>query len=321
MTWTRVVERSIRMVTQGTATAVNGEEIEVKADTFCLHGDTPGARDMAVALKSGLEAAGVEIVPLSRARVARDPAAPRMYQRPSYLPAGDRALSVEFGNAISPDISSRVRAFYTAIEAQNVPGVLELVPHLPGDPGLLRPPGRRLLRPGGDSLESLEAAQADAPRSAPSVVEIPTVYGGEYGPDLEHVSQHCGLPQDEVVRIHTGTDYLIYMMGFTPGFPYLGGMSERIATPRLQTPRTIIPAGSVGIAEKQTGVYPIESPGGWQLIGRTPVRLFDTGRDPPVIVEAGDYLRFVPVTEETFQQLAKEVESGLYQPVVRAPGE
>jgi KipI family sensor histidine kinase inhibitor len=240
-----------------------------------------------------------------------------MYQRPTYLPAGDRALSVEFGNAISRDISSRVRAFYMAIEGQGVPGVLELVPTYRAilvyyDPLVVA--YSDLV----DRLESLEAAQAAAPPSAPAIVEIPTVYGGEYGPDLEHVSQHCGLPQDEVVRIHAGTDYLIYMMGFTPGFPYLGGMSERIATPRLQTPRTIIPAGSVGIAEKQTGVYPIESPGGWQLIGRTPVRLFEPGRDPPVMVEAGDYLRFVPVTEDTFKQIERQVRSGSYRPVVRA---
>ena len=240
-----------------------------------------------------------------------------MYQRPTYLPAGDRALSIELGNAISRDISARVRALYMAIEEQAVPGVLELVPTYRAilvyyDPQVVT--CAELV----DNLEALEATQATALPSAPRVVEIPTVYGGEYGPDLEHVSQHCGLPEDEVVGIHTGTDYLIYMMGFTPGFPYLGGMSERIATPRLQTPRTIIPAGSVGIAEKQTGVYPIESPGGWQLIGRTPVRLFEPGRDPPVMVEAGDYLRFVPVTENIFQQLERQVRSGQYRPVVRA---
>jgi len=240
-----------------------------------------------------------------------------MYQRPIYLPTGDRALSIELGNAIAPEISARVRALYIAIEELAVPGVLELVPTYRAilvyyDPLLVT--YAELV----DHLEALEATQATAPPSAPRVVEIPTVYGGEYGPDLEHVSEHCGLPEDEVIRIHSGTDYLIYMMGFTPGFPYLGGMSDHIATPRLQTPRTIIPAGSVGIAEKQTGVYPTESPGGWQLIGRTPVRLFDPGREPPVMVEAGDYLRFVSVTENTFRQLEEQVRSGEYQAVVRA---
>ncbi len=121
------------------------------------------------------------------------------------------------------------------------------------------------------------------------MVEIPTAYGGAFGPDLGFVAAHNGLAEDEVVAIHSGTDYLVYMMGFSPGFTYLGGLSERIAAPRLDTPRTAIPAGSVGIAQMQTGIYPVESPGGWRLIGRTPVPLFDPSRDPPVLVDAGDY--------------------------------
>jgi len=103
------------------------------------------------------------------------------------------------------------------------------------------------------------------------------------------------------------------MMGFTPGFPYLGGMSKRIATPRLQTPRPIVPAGSVAIAEQQTGVYPIESPGGWQLIGRTPVQLFDPSREPPVLVQPGDYLRFIPVDESEYADIQHKIRSGVYQ--------
>ena len=240
-----------------------------------------------------------------------------MHQQPTYMPAGDRALSIELGNAISPDISARVRSLYVAIEESSIPGVVELVPTYRAvlvyyDPLVVS--YSELV----SQLRSLDQTQTDSPTAAPRVVELPTVYGGDYGPDLEHVAEHTGLPQEEVIHTHAGTDYLIYMMGFTPGFPYLGGMSERIATPRLQTPRTIIPAGSVGIAEKQTGVYPVQSPGGWQLIGRTPMRLFDPRRDPPVLVEAGDYLRFVPINEDTFHQLEEEVKSGTYEPVVRA---
>ena len=149
------------------------------------------------------------------------------------------------------------------------------------------------------------------------MVEIPALYGGEYGPDLEFVADHSGLSQEEVVRVHAGMDYLVYGMGFTPGFAYLGGMSERIATPRLQTPRTLIPAGSVGIAERQTGVYPIASPGGWRLIGRTPVQLFDAGRDPPVLAGPGDYVRFVPLTEEAYRDLERQVQAGTYQFTIR----
>ncbi|HHY76979.1 MAG TPA: 5-oxoprolinase subunit PxpB, partial [Clostridiales bacterium] len=145
------------------------------------------------------------------------------------------------------------------------------------------------------------------------VVEIPTIYGGEYGPDIEFVAQHNNLTVDEVIEIHSSRNYLIYMLGFTPGFPYLGGMSEKIETPRLKTPRTKIPAGSVGIAGKQTGIYPIDSPGGWQLIGRTPVKLYDPLADPPVLLNAGDYVRFVPIDEKEYKSILKQVEENKYK--------
>ena len=153
-------------------------------------------------------------------------------------------------------------------------------------------------------VEAQVGSLADAPVPAPRVVEIPTAYGGDFGPDLPFVASHNGLSEADVVSIHAGADYLVYMMGFSPGFPYLGGMSERIATPRLTTPRTVIPAGSVGIAQAQTGVYPVESPGGWQLIGRTPIPLFDASRHPPVIVEPGDSIRFVPIGADEYDAIA-----------------
>jgi KipI family sensor histidine kinase inhibitor len=148
------------------------------------------------------------------------------------------------------------------------------------------------------------------------VLHIPTHYGGEHGPDMEFVTRHTGLSEQEVVSIHAGTDYLVYMMGFNTGFPYLGGMSERIAVPRLETPRTVVPAGSVAIAQRQTGIYPVASPGGWRLIGRSPVRLFDAANEPPVAVEAGDYLRFVAINEEGYLDIEAQVQSGTYQFVV-----
>jgi KipI family sensor histidine kinase inhibitor len=145
------------------------------------------------------------------------------------------------------------------------------------------------------------------------VVHIPTLYGGEYGPDLEFVAQHAGLTTEEVVSVHSGSDYLTYMMGFSPGFPYLGGLSNTLTTPRLETPRTEIPAGSVGIADSQTGVYPLASPGGWRLIGRTPFKLFDPGADPPSLLKAGDYVRFVPMaTEEEYLDVRQQVEGGRF---------
>ncbi len=235
-----------------------------------------------------------------------------MYQRARFLPAGDKALAVELGDSITPEINRRVRDLLAVIENQGRPGLVDLVPTYRS---LLvyYDPLRLSLSQLEERLAALEQHLDQAALKAPKVVEIPTLYGGEYGPDLDHVAEHNGLAPEEVIQIHAGAEYLVYMMGFTPGFPYLGGMSERIATPRLQTPRTAIPAGSVGIAERQTGVYPIESPGGWQLIGRTPVQFFDPQRDPPVVVVAGDYIRFAPITEEAYHDIQRQVREGSYQ--------
>jgi len=142
--------------------------------------------------------------------------------------------------------------------------------------------------------------------SPPRIVEIPVSYGGVHGPDIGVVAKHSGLGPDEVIAIHSGTDYPIYMIGFTPGFCYLGGLDAQIATPRRETPRTHLPGGSVGIAECQTGVYPVDSPGGWQIIGRTPLRLFAPEREMPFLYEAGDRIRFVPISEEAFDRIHEE---------------
>ena len=148
----------------------------------------------------------------------------------------------------------------------------------------------------------------------PRIVHIPTLYGGEHGPDLEYIAERAGGSVEEAVNIHSSEDYLVYMMGFTPGFPYLGGLSEELATPRLDTPRSEIPAGSVGIAERQTGVYPVASPGGGRLIGRTPLTLFDLLRDTPSLLAAGDHVRFVPLPgEDEYRRILEAVESGEYR--------
>ena len=139
----------------------------------------------------------------------------------------------------------------------------------------------------------LFAQAATAPLPESRLVEIPVVYGGECGPDLEAVAALTGHTPDEVVAIHSSAEYLVYFLGFSPGFPYLGGMPESIAAPRLETPRRRVPAGSVAIGGRQTGVYPMASPGGWRIIGRTPLRLFDPEADPPVLLQMGDHVRFV----------------------------
>ena len=235
-----------------------------------------------------------------------------MYQRARFLPAGDKALSVELGDSISTEINRKVRALFLSIEKAEMPGVTDLVPTYRSvlvyyDPLHVSLPELE------DRLTALEQHLDEASLEAPRVIEIPTLYGGEHGPDLAYLAEHNGLTPGEVIQVHSGTDYLVYMMGFTPGFPYLGGMSDRIAAPRLPTPRTAIPAGSVGIAEQQTGVYPTESPGGWRLIARTPVHLFDPRRDPPALVEVGDRVRFVPVTEDAYHEIERQVRAGSYQ--------
>jgi KipI family sensor histidine kinase inhibitor len=141
---------------------------------------------------------------------------------------------------------------------------------------------------------------AGAPVPEPRTLEIPVAYGGEYGPDLEAVAALAGRSCDDVIAIHSSAEYLVYFLGFSPGFPYLGGMPESIAAPRLETPRRRVPAGSVAIGGRQTGVYPVASPGGWRIIGRTPLRLFDPGADPPVLLRMGDHVRFVPMAKGGF---------------------
>ena len=235
-----------------------------------------------------------------------------MYQQPRFRLGGDRALYIEVGDAISPEVNRRVKGLLDAIDEAAIEGVEALSPTYRSilvyyDP--LKIPLEELKQ----RLSDLGRALPDASSSEASIFEIPTLYGGEFGPDLDFVASHTGLSPEEVIRIHAGTDYLVYMVGFNPGFPYLGGMSEKIAVPRLETPRVKIPAGSVGIAETQTGIYPLESPGGWRLIGRSPLKMFDPSRDPPALVEAGDLVRFVSINEARYQEIQGEVEAGRYR--------
>lgn len=190
-----------------------------------------------------------------------------------------------------------MRAACARLRANPIPGTLDIVaayatvaihfdPVVVGDGAYARIAAA--LR---DRLASLDPAEDRSVRN----VEIPVRYGGEWGPDLEVVAANTGMSQGDVVRLHAAGDYLVHMIGFAPGFPYLGGLDPRLACPRRDEPRTAVPAGSVGIGGSQTGVYPLESPGGWQIIGRTPLALFDAGRDPPALLRPGDRVRFVPL--------------------------
>ena len=228
-----------------------------------------------------------------------------------FLLAGDAAITVEFGNEISEYINSRVRIFNIAIKSADIPGVKETVPTYRSiiihyDPCIIS--YDRLVYCLNDlvyDMRNIEIPPTD-------ILEIPVCYIGDKGPDIRNVAEYNHKTTDEVINIHTSTEYLIYMLGFTPGFMYLGGMSEEISTPRLKTPRQLIPAGSVGIAGSQTGVYPIDSPGGWQLIGRTPVRMYDPKREMPILPRAGQYIKFYAISEEEYDKIEQQVEVGKY---------
>ncbi len=220
-------------------------------------------------------------------------------------------MVIEFGSEIDPEINALVHRATAAIERAELDGVIELVPTYRSlmvhyDPSLVHPDA---LQNTILSLDMNEMAESGGQR----IVEIPTLYGGDFGPDIGFVAENAGMSESEVITIHSSADYLVYAMGFSPGFPYLGGLDPRLNTPRLTTPRTLIPGGSVGIAETQTGAYPVASPGGWQLIGRTPLKLFEPESDPPAIINAGDRVRFVPLAnEDAFLEIENQVQDGSY---------
>lgn len=229
-----------------------------------------------------------------------------------FKPLGESAVTVVLGDDISEETHKTVTQFDALLRRRDFAGVVETVPtycsvtvhYLPYVISY-----DRLIA----CLQEVADAH-DAQEETPCmVVEIPVAYGGKFGPDMDAVAAHCGLTPDQVVARHSDRDYLIYMLGFTPGFPYLGGMDESLSTPRLTVPRTKIEAGSVGIAGSQTGVYSVASPGGWQLIGRTPVHLYHAEFEPHILLKSGDYIRFVPIDEREFDRISALADRGEYQ--------
>lgn len=214
-------------------------------------------------------------------------------------PVGDQAALVVFEQKIEESVNTEVMELAARIERA---GRQEIVETVPAFASLLvyYDPLRMNFAECAKFLEKLASGRGAGAGHRGKLVEIPVCYGGIYGEDLEYVAKHANMTPEEVIRIHCGREYRIYMLGFLPGFPYLGGMDERLATPRLSSPRTKIPAGSVGIGGSQTGIYPVSSPGGWQLIGRTPVTLFSPGKGGALPYEAGDRIRFVPISEEEY---------------------
>jgi inhibitor of KinA len=258
-------------------------------------------------------------------------------------PLGEQAVVVKLGDQINPGIHNKVMQLAEHLAEHPLPGMVEAVPAYTtvtvyfdsaavyrywrksaarsmsegtadstpggaanagasGEMGAVMSPYRTVCQWLRSRLDSLGLDREARRRT----VEIPVCYGGEYGPDLEFVARHNGLDAEEVIRIHTAGEYLVYMIGFTPGFPYLGGLSARIAAPRLEKPRFKVPGGSVGIAGRQTGIYPLTAPGGWRLIGRTPLSLFTPALDPPCLLRPGDAVTFKAISREEYERLREE---------------
>jgi inhibitor of KinA len=238
-------------------------------------------------------------------------------------PLSETAISIQFGKRIDIDLHRKVKAFSRWLEQNPFEGFVEYVPAFSNvtvyyDPIRVLQSDKNGGHPFAKSrsaydvvslhLTNIAAQVKVAKEDSPRVIEIPVCYGGEFGLDLEFVAKHNNLTTDEVIEIHSSGEYLVYMIGFAPGFPYLGGMSEKIAAPRRSSPRETIAKGAVGIAGSQTGVYPIPTPGGWQLIGQTPLELFCPHDTTPSLLKAGDVIRFTPISLEEYNEYKEGVE-------------
>jgi inhibitor of KinA len=224
-----------------------------------------------------------------------------LYPKTLFLLMGDRGLLLEFGDEISLEVNEKVRRMALAIREEGIEGIIEAVPTYRSlliiyNPLILS------IEELKERLGGIEEGLQRTPFPEPKLIRIPVVYGGPYGSDLDDVARYHRITPEEVVRLHCSKPYLIYMIGFMPGFPYMGDLPEALVTPRLKTPRLSVPPGSVAIAQRQTGIYSMESPGGWQILGRTPVRLFDPEKEFPVLLQMGDLVQFYPISEIEFKE-------------------
>ncbi len=220
-----------------------------------------------------------------------------LFKNPVYRKMGDCSLLVEVGDEIDIDVNQKVRELFAGLKTDPLAGVVDTVP---GYRSLLIifDPLETTLRQIQEEVQHLLRTLDPSQLPEPKTMKVPVVYGGEYGPDLKWVADYHGTTPEEVIRFHTGHTYHVYMIGFMPGYPYMGELPEEIVTPRRETPRTVVPRGSVGLAQKQTGIYSAQSPGGWQIIGWTPLILFDSTKWPPGLLEMGDRVKFYAVKEE-----------------------
>lgn len=219
----------------------------------------------------------------------------------TFSPLSEQALVIETGTIINKESEQAVRKLSSLLEKQAPDWLIEVIPAFT-TVTVFYDPCRLKQAEAEQELRLLIAQLDEVEAPTPRQIEIPVCYGGDFGPDLSFVAEHNGLTEEEVIEFHTSGIYSVHMIGFAPGFPFIGGMSEKIAAPRRKSPRLRIPERTVGIAGMQTGVYPIETPGGWQLIGRTPLRLFVPEQDIPSLLRAGDEIRFTQIDEAEYRE-------------------
>lgn len=214
-------------------------------------------------------------------------------------PLGDLAVVISFGNEINEKTNRQIQLFVGKLEKEKIRGLVEWVPAYTTltiyyQPEVITYDSLKA------QLERVAMSPGQSQSNRPFVYEIPVCYGGEWGQDLAYVAEYHGLEEQEVINLHSNREYLIYMMGFMPGFPYLGGLPEKLAVPRLETPRKNVLPGAVGIGGNQTGIYPSDAPSGWRIIGTTPITLFSSEKEEPFLFSSGQYIKFVPISEEQF---------------------
>lgn len=230
-----------------------------------------------------------------------------------YLPSGDQALVVEFGKEIREDINDKVVLLCEAMKQADIEGIRDLIPTY-----------RSLMICFDKKKVSAEQLKVKIQQemllsltkkssSVRRIITIPVCYGARFGLDLHDAQKLTGLTADEIIELHTKPIYRIYMLGFLPGFPYLGGLSKQLYMPRLENPRVKIPAGAVGIGGSQTGIYPVESPGGWRILGGTPLELYDLNRENPILYQSGDYIKFRSISLDEYYDIRWKIYKGTYK--------